>query len=72
MHTLYFKVLSVGESFYPERMKRLLFIRAPRIFPGVWALMKRFLPESTRSKVLLLEGDDDLLRVVPASSLPKL
>ncbi|NWX91845.1 S14L2 protein, partial [Nothoprocta ornata] len=50
----YGELLSMFEENYPESLKRLLIVKAPKIFPVAYNLIKHFLSEDTRKKVVVL------------------
>ncbi|NXK51642.1 S14L2 protein, partial [Chauna torquata] len=50
----YGELLSMFEENYPESLKRLFIVKAPKIFPVAYNLVKHFLSEDTRKKVLVL------------------
>ncbi|XP_075724661.1 real-time [Rhipicephalus microplus] len=43
-------IIEMVESNYPETMGRCLVVRAPRVFPILWALVGTFINDNTRSK----------------------
>eukprot|EP00117_Sycon_ciliatum_P020777 scpid25638/ scgid18410/ SEC14-like protein 1 len=52
------RIIQILLNNYPETMGRLLFVRAPRIFPVLWAIVSQFLDEATREKFVFLAGND--------------
>ncbi|XP_055653474.1 SEC14-like protein 2 isoform X2 [Falco peregrinus] len=50
----YGELLSMFEENYPESLKRLFIVKAPKIFPVAYNLVKHFLSEDTRKKVVVL------------------
>ncbi|NXJ95101.1 S14L2 protein, partial [Corythaixoides concolor] len=50
----YGELLSMFEENFPESLKRLLIVKAPKIFPVAYNLVKHFLSEDTRKKVMVL------------------
>nr|XP_023676456.1 SEC14-like protein 2 isoform X2 [Paramormyrops kingsleyae] len=50
----YGEVLTMFEDNYPEGLKRLFVIKAPKIFPVAYNLVKHFLSEETRSKIVVM------------------
>ena len=42
------------EANYPERTKRVIVIRAPKAFPVAYNLIKPFMDEVTRDKIIIL------------------
>ncbi|XP_033845769.1 SEC14-like protein 2 isoform X1 [Periophthalmus magnuspinnatus] len=50
----YGEVLTMFEDNYPEGLKRLFIIKAPAIFPMAYNLIKHFLCEETRCKIVIL------------------
>uniref|UniRef100_A0A8D3AJ52 SEC14-like protein 2 n=1 Tax=Scophthalmus maximus TaxID=52904 RepID=A0A8D3AJ52_SCOMX len=53
----YGEILTMFEENYPEGLKRLFLIKAPRMFPMAYNLIKHFLCEETRRKIVILGGD---------------
>uniref|UniRef100_A0A4W4F5M2 SEC14-like lipid binding 8 n=2 Tax=Electrophorus electricus TaxID=8005 RepID=A0A4W4F5M2_ELEEL len=47
-------VLTMFEDNYPEGLKRLFVIKAPKLFPVAYNLVKHFLSEDTRHKIMVL------------------
>ncbi|XP_063066055.1 SEC14-like protein 2 [Engraulis encrasicolus] len=59
----YGDILSMFEENYPESLIRVFLIKAPKIFPIAFNLVKHFLCEETRRKILVLGGNwKDVLR----------
>ncbi|KAI1232867.1 hypothetical protein IHE44_0006047 [Lamprotornis superbus] len=50
----YGEILSMFEENYPESLKRLFIVKAPKLFPVAYNLVKHFLSEDTRKKVVVL------------------
>lgn len=71
--TLFNKITAFYEDNYPEMMKNILVINAPRIFPIAYALVKPFLNEVTRNKVKILGVDwkTELLEYIDEDNLPE-
>lgn len=69
---LFTAMLKVCEPNYPERLKRIIIVRAPWIFATLDRLIKPMLNEGTASKVMILAGDfaPVLLKYVPEDALP--
>ncbi|XP_061458423.1 SEC14-like protein 2 [Rhineura floridana] len=47
-------ILSMFEENYPESLKQVFIIKAPKIFPVAYNLVKHFLSEDTRKKIVVL------------------
>ncbi|TNY23336.1 putative SEC14-phosphatidylinositol/phosphatidylcholine transfer protein [Rhodotorula diobovata] len=64
---------TISQNNYPESMGKFYIINAPWAFSTVWSLVKGWLDEATVAKIHILGSGykDDLLKQVPASSLPK-
>ncbi|KAG5272399.1 hypothetical protein AALO_G00165100 [Alosa alosa] len=59
----YGDILSMFEENYPENLKRVFLIKAPKLFPLAFNLVKPFLCEDTRRKIVVLGGNwKDVLR----------
>ncbi|XP_073334491.1 SEC14-like protein 2 isoform X2 [Pagrus major] len=50
----YGEVLTMFEENYPEGLKRVFLIKAPKMFPMAYNLIKHFLCEETRRKIIVL------------------
>ncbi|CAL8250134.1 unnamed protein product [Boreogadus saida] len=48
------EILQMFEENYPERLKRLFVIKAPKLFPAAYNLVKHFLCENTQQKIFIL------------------
>ncbi|XP_051777513.1 SEC14-like lipid binding 8 [Erpetoichthys calabaricus] len=51
------EVLTMFEENYPEGLKRLFVIKAPKLFPVAYNLIKHLLSEDTRRKIMVLGGN---------------
>ncbi|NXY82281.1 S14L2 protein, partial [Alcedo cyanopectus] len=51
---IYGELLTMFEENYPESLKRLFVVKAPKIFPVAYNLVKHLLSEDTRKKVVVL------------------
>ncbi|TRY92066.1 hypothetical protein DNTS_017522 [Danionella cerebrum] len=51
---MYGQILTMYEENYPESLKRVLLIKAPKLFPIAYNLIKHFLREETRQKIQVL------------------
>lgn len=69
---LYGEVLTMFEDNYPEGLKTLFVIKAPKVFPVAYNLIKHFLSEATRKKIQVLGGNwkEVLLQNIDAEQLP--
>ncbi|XP_071773890.1 SEC14-like lipid binding 8 isoform X1 [Centroberyx gerrardi] len=66
------ELLQMFEDNYPEALKRLFVIKAPKLFPVAYNLVKHFLCENTRQKIFIL-GDnwqEMLLKYIDPEELP--
>ncbi|KAK6483378.1 SEC14-like protein 2 isoform X1 [Huso huso] len=68
----YGEVLTMFEENYPEGLKRLFVIKAPKLFPVAYNLIKHFLSEDTRRKIIILGGNwqEILLQYIEPDQLP--
>ncbi|XP_061752788.1 SEC14-like protein 2 [Nerophis ophidion] len=68
----YGEILQMFEDNYPEGLKKLFVIKAPKLFPVAFNLVKHFLSENTRHKIYILGGDwqEVLLRHIHEDQLP--
>ena len=62
----------VGSDYYPEIMGQTFIVNAPMLFSGVWAIIKGFLDEKTRKKIVIKGSgyQKDLLEIVDSENLP--
>uniref|UniRef100_A0AAY4CRF1 SEC14-like protein 2 n=1 Tax=Denticeps clupeoides TaxID=299321 RepID=A0AAY4CRF1_9TELE len=69
---LYGEVLTMFEDNYPEGLKRLFVIKAPKLFPVAYNLVKHFLSEDTRRKIVVLGANwkEVLLMHIDQEELP--
>lgn len=70
---MYLHLVKVLEDNYPEMMKRLYVINAPRIFPILYKLARPLISDDMRNKIHVL-GDDfapHLLKYMDADQIPK-
>ncbi|KAF6278465.1 hypothetical protein mRhiFer1_014990 [Rhinolophus ferrumequinum] len=68
----YIEFLCMVEDNYPETLKRLFVIKAPKLFPVAYNLVKPFLSEETRKKIMVLGGNwkEVLLKYVSPDQVP--
>ncbi|XP_065119525.1 SEC14-like protein 2 [Paramisgurnus dabryanus] len=69
---MYGEVLTMFEENYPESLKRLFIIKAPKLFPIAYNLIKHFLREETRQKIIILGANwkEVLRNYIDADQLP--
>ena len=51
--------LAIMQHHYPERLHKVVMLRAPWVFGGFFALLKPFVDAKTYAKALFLRGDDE-------------
>eukprot|EP00931_Biecheleriopsis_adriatica_P089900 TRINITY_DN63972_c0_g1_i1.p1 TRINITY_DN63972_c0_g1~~TRINITY_DN63972_c0_g1_i1.p1 ORF type:complete len:437 (+),score=63.77 TRINITY_DN63972_c0_g1_i1:47-1357(+) len=64
----------IGADYYPEIVKRIMFIHAPWIFPIIWRIVKTFLDQGTVDKVTIVSEKstkEALLDKIPVEHVPK-
>ncbi|XP_077353926.1 SEC14-like protein 2 [Festucalex cinctus] len=68
----YGEILTMFEENYPEGLKRVFLIKAPKLFPVAYKLIKHFLCEETRRKLVVLGSNwqEVLRKHVDAEQLP--
>ncbi|KAG9353537.1 hypothetical protein JZ751_011653 [Albula glossodonta] len=68
----YGEVLTMFEENYPEGLKRLFLIKAPKLFPVAYNLVKHFLCEDTRRKIIILGANwqEVLRKYIDPEQLP--
>ncbi|XP_060077261.1 SEC14-like protein 2 [Ylistrum balloti] len=65
--------VTLVEDNYPERLKFIFIINAPKIFPVIWKLVRPFVAEETRKKIKVFgttNYKDTLLEYIDADQLP--
>ncbi|KAL3857236.1 hypothetical protein ACJMK2_011928 [Sinanodonta woodiana] len=69
---MYLHLVKVLEDNYPEMMKRLLVVNAPRIFPILYKLARPLISDDMRKKIFVLGADckEFLLKHIDADQLP--
>uniref|UniRef100_A0A3P9H785 SEC14-like lipid binding 7 n=1 Tax=Oryzias latipes TaxID=8090 RepID=A0A3P9H785_ORYLA len=70
----YGEILTMFEENYPEGLKKVFIIKAPKLFPVAYNLIKHFMCEETRRKILVLGSDwqEDLHKHIDPDQLPVL
>ncbi|XP_008571213.1 PREDICTED: SEC14-like protein 4 [Galeopterus variegatus] len=69
---VYQQFFAILEANYPETLKNLIIIRAPKLFPVAFNLVKPFMSEETRRKMVIL-GDNwkqELTKFISPDQLP--
>uniref|UniRef100_A0A8C9JQ00 SEC14 like lipid binding 2 n=1 Tax=Panthera tigris altaica TaxID=74533 RepID=A0A8C9JQ00_PANTA len=68
----YGEFLCMFEENYPETLKRLFVVKAPKLFPVAYNLIKPFLSEDTRKKIMVLGANwkEVLLKYISPDQLP--
>ncbi|XP_069022230.1 SEC14-like protein 2 isoform X1 [Embiotoca jacksoni] len=68
----YGEILTMFEDNYPEGLKRVLLIKAPKIFPMAYNLIKHFLCEETRRKIIVVGSNwkEELHKHIDPDQLP--
>ncbi|KAL1791051.1 SEC14 2 isoform X1 [Sigmodon hispidus] len=68
----YGEFLSMFEENYPETLKHLFVVKAPKLFPVAYNLIKPFLSEDTRKKIMVLGANwkEVLLKHISPEQLP--
>ncbi|KAM7234551.1 hypothetical protein CapIbe_014709 [Capra ibex] len=63
---------SALEANYPEILKNLIIVKAPKLFPVAFNLIKPYITEETRRKVVILGGNwkQELLKLISPDQLP--
>ncbi|KAI5099773.1 SEC14-like protein 2, partial [Silurus meridionalis] len=66
------RILTMFEENYPEGLKRVLLIKAPKLFPIAYNLIKPFLCEETRRKIIIVGSNwkEVLQKYVVPDQLP--
>jgi len=58
------------DNYYPEQVKRLVIVNAPRWFSSVWTVVARVLPESVQAKINILYDCKGLDQYIHVSQRP--
>uniref|UniRef100_A0A286XWD1 SEC14 like lipid binding 4 n=1 Tax=Cavia porcellus TaxID=10141 RepID=A0A286XWD1_CAVPO len=69
---VYQQFFAILEANYPETVKNLIIVRAPKLFPVAFNLVKSFMGEETRKKIVIL-GDNwkqELTKFISPDQLP--
>ncbi|KAM6422845.1 SEC14-like protein 2 isoform 2-T2 [Liasis olivaceus] len=68
------KLLAMFEENYPECLKHLFVIKAPKLFPVAYNLVKHLLSEDTRKKLIVLGANwkEDLHKYIDPAEIPVL
>lgn len=48
------RIIEIVESNYPETLGRVLIIRAPRVFPVLWALVSTFISKNNNKYIFVI------------------
>ncbi|XP_023604670.1 SEC14-like protein 4 isoform X4 [Myotis lucifugus] len=69
---VYQQFFAIMEANYPETLKNLLIVRAPKLFPVAFNLVKSFMSEETRQKIVILGGNwkQELPKFISPDQLP--
>nr|XP_025123142.1 SEC14-like protein 3 isoform X6 [Bubalus bubalis] len=69
---VYQEFFAILEANYPETMKNLIVVRAPKLFPVAFNLVKSFMGEETRRKMVIMGGNwkQELLKFISPDQLP--
>uniref|UniRef100_A0ACB8FYP1 Uncharacterized protein n=1 Tax=Sphaerodactylus townsendi TaxID=933632 RepID=A0ACB8FYP1_9SAUR len=68
----YGELLAMFEENYPESLRRIFVVKAPRLFPIAYNLVKHLLSEDTRNKIVVLGSNwkEVLLKHIDPDQLP--
>jgi hypothetical protein len=63
----------IDQLYYPERMGKMIIIRAPMIFWGFWKIISPLLDSVTKEKIVILGNnfEEALLELIDADQLPE-
>ncbi|KAI5284660.1 hypothetical protein KEM55_000954, partial [Ascosphaera atra] len=64
-------IIQCFEANYPESLGIVLVHNAPWIFSSAWSLIKGWLDPVVASKIRFTKSSEELLDVIPSSTLPK-
>lgn len=62
----------IDQTYYPERMGKMVMIRAPHLFYAIWKIITPLLDKVTKEKITILGDDyeDTLIELIGADALP--
>ena len=55
------QALKINSDYYPEIMGKMVIANAPAIFTGVWAIVKGWIDEKTRKKIVVVGNPTKIL-----------
>jgi len=63
---------AIGQDYYPEILGTMFIINAPMMFSGIWSIIKHFIDEKTRKKILILDSkyQKELFQYAAVENLP--
>nr|XP_044988653.1 SEC14-like protein 4 isoform X2 [Jaculus jaculus] len=69
---VYQQFFAILEANYPETVKNLVVVRAPKLFPVAFNLVKSFMSVETQKKILILGGNwkQELSKLISSDQLP--
>ncbi|XP_043836249.1 SEC14-like protein 2 isoform X2 [Dromiciops gliroides] len=69
---IYQEFFSILENNFPETVKHLIVVKAPKLFPVAYNLVKAFISEETRKKIVVLGANwkEDLQKFINPDQLP--
>ncbi|XP_036908407.1 SEC14-like protein 4 [Sturnira hondurensis] len=69
---VYQQFFLILDANYPEMVKNLIIVRAPKLFPVAFNLVKPFISEETRKKIVILGGNwkQELPKFISPDQLP--
>ncbi|KAL5478133.1 hypothetical protein EMCRGX_G025014 [Ephydatia muelleri] len=67
------ELMTLFHLHYPEIVKHIFFVKAPRIFPAAYNIVKRFIDDNTKSKIVVLGANwkEELLQYISPDQLPQ-
>lgn len=73
VYALVQKVSKVTQEFYPEQLGILLIVNSPWSFTAVWSVVKGWLDERTRAKIVIVGGRpiDELRKHIDDDQIPE-
>ena len=63
---------SIGQDYYPEILGTMFIINAPMMFSGIWSIIKHFIDEKTKKKILIKDSkyQKELFQYADVENLP--
>ena len=66
-------ISDLEQNSYPEMLFKIVMINTPKVFSGAWTILKPFMAEGTRRKIIIKSDGavNELLEEIDAEDLPE-